>query len=103
MSGAVVPYLKTTQNQLSDDARNDPNPQPIGLFKQAADALHERQSFISIPDKSLPTSKVVQTWLLGAAIWALNTWWLMLIIYLFVFRLLWKLWRSATRRADDDH
>lgn len=103
MSSAIIPYLKTTQDHLADDARTDPNPQPIGLFKQAADALHERQPYISIPDKSLPTGKVVQAWLLGAVIWALNTWWLMLIIYLLIFRLLWKLWRSATRRADDGH
>jgi hypothetical protein len=103
LTGNVKLHLVNQKTKLDQELLENENNQPVPLLEESAKRLEGKTTWLKIPREKIPSFKQLQSWSLGATLYILNTWWLMLIIYLLVFRLLWKLWRSATRRADDGH
>ncbi len=90
--------LTTKNNSLKAAITSGQGTEPI--LTEPINALEDK-TFIKIPDNKKPTKQLVYSWLISIAITILNTWWLMVVIFLIILRALYKLWK-AVREQDDD-
>lgn len=94
MTNGLVKKLEDKKNQLAADTTNT---QPLPILEKPINELEKKTPFLKIPRDKLPTLAQVYTTLLSAAIWMLNTWWVVLLFYLLIIVTLWRIWRRMRR------
>ncbi len=91
------------QKQIELEQQIAASSSPPLLQKQLQD-LDKNSPYLKIPSEKAPTVNHVYKWVIGAALFTLNTWWLMTILLLLaartIFRLFARLWRRHHR--DDE-
>jgi hypothetical protein len=94
MTNGLVKKLEDKKNQLAADATTT---QPLPILEKPISELEKKTPFLKIPRDKLPTLSQVYTTLLSAAIWMLNTWWVVVLFYLLIIVTLWRIWRRMRR------
>ncbi len=85
--------LTATKDSLDQKLAAETNPEPNVLLAKPFTALQNKFTFLKIPNNYIPSNGRLYSWLLGALIFILRTWWLLLIITFLLLRWLWKIFR----------
>lgn len=85
--------LTATKNTLDQKLAEETNPQPVSLLSKPFTALQNKFTFLKIPHEYVPSSGRLYSWFLGALIFILHTWWLLIIIAALLVRWIWKIFR----------
>jgi hypothetical protein len=98
LTGGLVETLKKQKNLLDEDIKNKNNHEPVPLLADAAEKMEQKATFLKIPRDKIPSFATIQSWSLAAGIYILQTWWIMVLIFLLILRGLWKLWGFIRKR-----
>ncbi len=91
-----VPRLEKTVQVWQATATQEANTEPIPLLAAGAQKLENYQNLIQIPREKIPSIHTIKSWIARSVLHILNTWWLVLPLYMATLYLLWRLWRSIT-------
>lgn len=97
LTGNVKLHLANQKTKLDQELAENKNNRPVPLLEESAKRLEGKTTWLKIPREKIPSFKQLQSWSLGATLYILNTWWLMVLLLLVLFRALWKLWRFVKR------
>ena len=96
----LIRLLDEKQNSLENAIKTNSSSQPIPALDHAVSELEKKSTFFKIPREKLPTTQHLYIWLIKVAKYVLNTWWVMLIVFLALLRTSWKLWRRIQRDEE---
>ncbi len=101
VSETIIPLVEREKEKNKEQQASST---PLPLLEKAAQKLEEKNSFLRIPRDELPSIQDLKAWGYAILLFALKTWWVMLIIYLLLFRSLYILWRRVffTPRPEEE-
>ncbi len=90
-----------TQKQAELDKQIAERTSPPLLQKQLEE-MDKKSEYLKIPSEKAPTINHVYKWILGVALYIINTWWIFTIIILLVARAIFKIGKKLWPRTKQD-